>query len=144
MNVEDLAKKWHADQEYLPGMPYWKHLERVASRFYKGTVEYEAAWLHDILEDTSCPQKTIITHFGPTVLTTVRLLTNHETYDPNQYDRIKAHPFALRVKLADMSDNLAFCVINSHDPELKDVRDWKAMAARYANRIRYLTTERNT
>ena len=91
------------------GNPYTDHLERVADRvremeydFVDETSEIElyiaTAYLHDILEDTSCDQQEIFMEFGSDVVGAVRRLTRGRRHDlcrihrGNYATRIYTHP----------------------------------------------------
>ena len=61
------------------GEPYWTHPERVANLVvqYGGNVpQIEAAWLHDVVEDTGVSLGIINTFFGREVARLVQGLTN--------------------------------------------------------------------
>ena len=83
------AAEYHKGMTDKYGNPYTDHLDRVADRvremeydFVDETSEIElyiaTAYLHDILEDTSCDQQEIFMEFGSDVLGAVRRLTRHE------------------------------------------------------------------
>ncbi|WP_264944272.1 HD domain-containing protein [Sphingomonas canadensis] len=110
-----LAATLHAGQTDKAGEPYIGHLARVSRhllRLFPGASEAErhAAWLHDSIEDTGTTAETL-TAFGypPEVIAIVEALTKPGggvTY-PEWIEALAASGFAsaMRVKLADLSDN---------------------------------------
>ncbi len=93
------------------GLPYVDHPGRVAERFdiVAEHVEAAAAWLHDVLEDTPITaQELLEAGILPEIVDVVRLLTRTPDVSPDEYyARIRSHPSALAVKLADIDDNTA-------------------------------------
>lgn len=93
------------------GAPYIDHPGRIAERFDPVThpVEAAAAWLHDVLEDTSITAEELFeAGIRPEVIEVVRLLTRTpEVAADEYYARIRGHETARRVKLADIDDNTA-------------------------------------
>jgi hypothetical protein len=93
------------------GAPYIDHPGRIAERFdaAEHPVEAAAAWLHDVLEDTSItPEELFEAGVLPEVIEVVRLLTRTPDVAADEYyARIRGHAAARRVKLADIDDNTA-------------------------------------
>lgn len=104
--AKDLAHRAHAGQVDKAGRPYIEHVARVAARV-AGDDEAEAvAWLHDVMEDATQFSGEVARYpdyvfFAVTRLTRVRGLPD-EAY----YQRIRQNELALRVKLADIADNM--------------------------------------
>lgn len=113
-----LAHRFHAKQVDKAGEPYIGHLQRVAN--YVVTLfpdyteaELEAAWLHDILEDTSATEQTLIAGgVSPEAVEIVRWLTKPAnrpfwwSYRAWVRGIAENGPLsAVRVKLADNRDN---------------------------------------
>lgn len=102
-----LAAQAHAGQIDKAGAPYILHPLRVMLRL--DTPEgMQAAVLHDVLEDTSVTVDALRdAGFSESVIEAVEALTRRpdETYAAF-IDRVKAHPVARRIKLADLEDNL--------------------------------------
>jgi hypothetical protein len=107
-----IANGAHEGQTDKAGMPYVRHPERVAG-MVKGDPEAEAvAWLHDVLEDTEWGIPDLEGWGIPyNVILAVDILSKDggtwvtgtvEEY----YTRVRSYPLALKVKLADISDNL--------------------------------------
>lgn len=128
----------HGDQKYGP-LPYTHHLaavEAVLRRF--GTMDsrcpvtvdmLEAAWLHDVVEDTPTKLKEIEELFGETVASLVRAVTNEE--GPNRkvraaltYPKIRAMPGATTLKLADRIANVenGGKLVSMYAKELEDFK----------------------
>jgi hypothetical protein len=111
-NVErvasEIATNAHASQVDKAGAPYISHPARVAARL-TSPEERAAAWLHDVLEDTSVTADELHAAGMPdVVLTAVLALTRRAGEDPDDYyHRVRSNPLALRVKLADLDDNSA-------------------------------------
>jgi len=108
------TRKWgHSDQ------PYILHPARVAGMvtIHKDSTEkmVAAAWLHDVLEDTSVTEEDIITRFGREVAVLVKDMTNvpKDSHIPRDIrkamDRerlMKVSDEAKLIKLCDRIDNL--------------------------------------
>ncbi|MGR2752802.1 hypothetical protein [Agromyces arachidis] len=93
------------------GAPYIDHPGRIAERFdaVSEPVAAAAAWLHDVLEDTDITAEELFeAGVVPEVIEVVRLLTRTpEVAADEYYARLRSHPIARRVKLADIDDNTA-------------------------------------
>jgi (p)ppGpp synthase/HD superfamily hydrolase len=107
--AERVACLAHAGQERENGEPYIKHPKRVVEKLVR-VDEKCIAWLHDVLEDTGCTE-TVLRNEGipEDIITAVKFLTRAK--DQNYYDYImnimlKGPISTIRVKLADLSDNL--------------------------------------
>lgn len=114
MNDYDLAKhlaeKYHAGQKYGE-MTYTYHLSMVANSVHKAYPKDERldviAWLHDILEDTSCTVEALRALFDDDVVKAVVALTKLKTEDRATYlARVMANPLAAKVKLHDAWCNM--------------------------------------
>ncbi|WP_353814868.1 hypothetical protein [Agromyces sp. SYSU T00266] len=109
--AKGIAFAAHRGQLDKSGTPYIDHPGRIAERFDPVTdpIAAAAAWLHDVLEDTPLTSREL---FEAGVLLeivgVVELLTRRPEVSPDEYyARIRRHPVALRVKLADIDDNTA-------------------------------------
>jgi len=101
-----LAAGWHNEQMDKGGFPYVGHLMGVWNRvrLESETVQV-VALLHDILEDTNCPEAEIAA-FGEKILYAVQALTHHKWERYEDYiARVKKNEIARIVKLADLADN---------------------------------------
>jgi (p)ppGpp synthase/HD superfamily hydrolase len=101
-----LATKLHAGQVDKAGKDYITHPLRVMSSV-EGETEKIVAVLHDTLEDTSITFEELENLFGSAVANTVKTLSKLENEDYFDFiDRVKQNPVAVKVKIADIKDNL--------------------------------------
>ena len=119
MNPMDIATVLHAGQRDKAGKPYILHPFAVAQNVWATASEPEyddlrldialdAAYLHDVLEDTGMTADGLRDLYVPeAVIEVVELLTHHrhESRD-TYYARIKANPVAVWVKRCDSAHNL--------------------------------------
>lgn len=113
--VKFFATVKHASQLYSSGLPYTHHLaavENVLRRFgHSDETMLSAAWLHDVVEDTSTKLKEVEEMFGADVARLVSAVTNEEGENRKiraalTYPKIReAGPEAVRLKLADRIAN---------------------------------------
>jgi len=128
----------HAGQMYGKS-PYTKHLQAVATtlvKFGHNSLELRtAAWLHDIVEDTTVTIDIIENDFGRKVADLVWAVTNEKGGKNRKerhaitYPKIKRTPQAVILKLADRIANVTQSV-KDQDPllgmyrsEYKDFKD---------------------
>lgn len=108
--VEDaisLAVRAHAGQKDRYGQPYILHVIRVVARVFDPPAQMAAA-LHDVVEDTAVTLDELrLMGYSEAVLAAVECVTrrNNETYE-QFIERIAPNPLAVRVKLADLEDNM--------------------------------------
>ena len=139
-----LIDKWHKGQKY-GDKPYIYHLEQVVcelnslhNRHYE--VRTVVAYLHDILEDTECPEGDILELFpdigkikdprAEIVLEQIKLLSKNysDGYEP-YIEGIIGSEIALMVKIADSTCNLKNSLYN-----------WdRKRVIKYVNQIKLLT-----
>ena len=113
MNAQEIATKAHEGQFRRDGVtPYIKHPEEVASFFEEGSILWEIAWLHDVLEDTEWNDSSLYEQdvSFKTVLT-VNYLTHKKGVSYRNYilslkGDSHAQGLARRVKLIDIAVNL--------------------------------------
>jgi len=88
--------------------PYIRHPEDVAKRVGGDPIAIAAAWLHDVLEDSSFTLNDLLERgFPPEVVETVYILTHDRAVKYDDYIAIIAkHPVARKVKIADIILNL--------------------------------------
>lgn len=104
-----IAHRAHVGQFRRDGVtPYIVHPEAVAQRLTGDPTAQAAAWLHDVLEDTTVTDADLLAAGVPgEVVDAVRLLTKREGADYEAYlAAIRVHPLARKVKVADMLANL--------------------------------------
>lgn len=119
--AKDFAVIAHGNQVYNEEMPYIRHLEMVVEvlrRFGVDDSEMEcAAWLHDVIEDTTRSYKDIQTRFGVTVAELVFSVTselgrNRKERNGKTYPKIRSMPLARLLKLADRIANVEYGLAN--------------------------------
>jgi (p)ppGpp synthase/HD superfamily hydrolase len=111
--IEDaitLAAVAHRDQTDKAGLPYILHPLRVMGSFLAPEDEDAriVAVLHDVVEDTYVDLDLLKTYgYAPAVLEAIDAISRRhdETY-PAYIERVARNPLAVRVKLADLHDNL--------------------------------------
>ena len=103
----EIAVSAHKGQVDKAGKPYILHPLRL---MFKMQTENEmiAAVLHDIVEDTDWTiEKLEAEGFNEEVITDINLLTHDKKVPYKKYiEAIKTNKMALRVKLADLEDNM--------------------------------------
>jgi (p)ppGpp synthase/HD superfamily hydrolase len=113
VTVTTFVRNAHGNQKDKAGAPYWLHPVRVMLRLGHGAPleEKYIALLHDVLEDTDVTVEDLRTAAIPAeVIDAVVLLTRDD--DAGSYadyiSRLVAsgNRMAIRVKLADLGDNL--------------------------------------
>lgn len=128
-NPITIATIAHAGQFRRDGVtPYIEHPRQVAAHFEYDTEEWAAAWLHDVMEDTSYGYKDLkAAGIAGDVLVALELLTHPEAQRYTDYiEQIKhayeighaAGRIAYRVKIADIATNL------SGDPSERQIKKY--------------------
>lgn len=114
MNAQKIAVLAHMGQKRRDGVtPYINHVAdvvmRLVSRGITSQVIFDAAWLHDVIEDTHFTYDDLRRHgISEEVIETVSLLTRTSNIPNEQYlEGIKGNPFAKPIKIADMLSNLS-------------------------------------
>lgn len=102
----EIALHAHAGQKSKDGSPYILHPLRVMARM-QSDEEKIAAILHDVVEDSAVTLEDLRkAGFPEEVLVVVKLLTHEPAISYEDYvERLKPHPVARRIKLADLEDN---------------------------------------
>lgn len=121
--AREIATNAHDGQFRRDGLtPYICHPESVASRVGPDEQMQAAAWLHDVIEDTSETSTSLLEKGIPhEVVTAVGLLTHgDDTPYPEYLKAIKDNAIACQVKIADMLSNLA------DNPSNKQIRKYAA------------------
>lgn len=96
----------HAGQTRRTGGAYIVHPIRVAQNVFGETLKV-AALLHDVLEDTQTTYEELQENFGLIIADIVLTLTQEKDEPYMDYiKRVKTNPDAVKIKLADISDNL--------------------------------------
>lgn len=108
--VKDAAKfaaRSHGNQKY-GSHAYAYHLDKVyrnAVRFGGSEAEQQAAWLHDVIEDTSVTKGEVAKLFGGTVAKIVDLVSNRASKEVT-FKRVRTDRSAVFVKLCDRLANV--------------------------------------
>lgn len=112
----------HGDQRYgdFPYAVHLAHVEHILAQFGYASIDYRrAAWLHDILEDTSYTRKQLRTAFGTWVDEVVWACSgfgeNRKARNACIKEKILLFPEAAVVKCADRIANVEFSA-NSRKP----------------------------
>ena len=105
----DLATKSHKGQVDKGGAPYILHPLRISRNpVLKSSLEMCVAIGHDLVEDCGVTYEQL-RELGmpPAVVNSIRCLTkvSGDSYDVYKA-RVKSNPIAIRVKLADLEDNM--------------------------------------
>ncbi len=102
-----IAAEAHAGDVDKAGGPYVLHPIRVMLRL-ASPEERIAAVLHDVVEDTDWTLEGLLAEgFSPEVVEAVDALTRREEESYEEFVlRVARNPIGLRVKLADLEDNL--------------------------------------
>ena len=105
--AETIAREAHAGQVDKAGEDYFNHPKRVADNFYEDN-DIIVALLHDVIEDTNITLEHVKKEgFNDDVLAALDAITKRESESYDQFiDRVKENPIALKVKMADLRDNM--------------------------------------
>ena len=111
MKAEEFAREWMAGHIDAYGDPAIEHTERVVKRVAATEplpLPFAAttAWLHDVVEDTDKDFWHIRELFGKVVAEAVEAITRGDEGYFHYIERVKAHPVARAVKIADLLDHL--------------------------------------
>ena len=103
----EIAVSAHKGQVDKAGKPYILHPLRLMFKMNNEN-EMIAAVLHDVVEDTEWTiEKLQAEGFDAKVITAVNLLTHNKKVPYKKYiENIKTNKMALKVKLADLEDNM--------------------------------------
>jgi (p)ppGpp synthase/HD superfamily hydrolase len=109
MEALEFAFERHAGQVDKQDKPYILHVLRVAFENYANCSEnvFISALLHDVVEDCNVPLKQIEKRFGKRIAEAVDHLSRRSKESYSAYIlRLRGDQIAVRVKTADLSDNL--------------------------------------
>jgi len=144
MNLLDvairLAVEAHSGQVDKQGDPYILHPLRVMLKMKTGA-EMIVAVLHDVVEDTELTMKdvTSIKEMSTNIVNAIEAITRRgeDDVEPETYKeyikRVTNSPLAVRVKLADLEDNMG-------NRYLRTPSEHKGLALRYHEAWQFLTT----
>ncbi|MFT4148264.1 MAG: hypothetical protein QM632_05690 [Micrococcaceae bacterium] len=106
----NIAAEAHYEQTDKVGLPYINHPARVVGHLQEENASDEVlavGWLHDVVEDTDVSLEDLRqVGFPEEIIEAIDAISvrNKETR-VEYYERVKANPIALQVKLADIKDN---------------------------------------
>ncbi len=102
-----IAVNAHAGQTDKAGAPYILHVLRVMLQM-DDERSMIVAVLHDVIEDTACTLDTLRREgFPEDILIALDHLTRRQSESyPDFISRVARHPLALKVKRADLEDNM--------------------------------------
>jgi (p)ppGpp synthase/HD superfamily hydrolase len=114
----ELAVAAHIGQRDRQGQPYITHPLRVMARV-QGTREKIVAILHDVVEDTAWTLEQLReAGFPPEIVHAVDCVTKREGEVYEDFvTRSASNPIALRVKMADLEDNMDVRRLNEVTPK---------------------------
>lgn len=113
-SAKELAKNAHQGQFYGTGDPYYYHLEQVATMVSKlgyGDEVVAAAYLHDIIEDTTVTEDDLIKLFPIPVVNAVEAVTFVSDDYESKINKAMSDPLGHVVKFCDASCNYSNSVI---------------------------------
>lgn len=102
-----IATTAHCDQKDKGGSPYILHPLRVMQKM-ETPQEQIVALLHDVVEDSDLELNFLLEKgFGEEIVHAVEAITKRAGENYGDYiERVIANPLALKVKIADLKDNL--------------------------------------
>lgn len=117
----EIAKKMHKNQTDKAGKPYIEHCLRVMKDL-NTTEDKIVGVLHDSIEDTNLTIEDLKANgFREPILAGILAITKQENESYENYlERVRSNPIALKVKIADMKDNMNINRIKN--PTEKDYR----------------------
>jgi len=138
-----LATEKHSGQKY-GDFDYTHHLacvEKIVRRYWDDTNNIGkdlivSAWLHDLIEDTKTSYEDIKNIFGKDIAELVYSVTNElgrnrQEKAKKTYPKIKKHPFAVYLKLADRIANIEFAYKNENKELLEMYKNEKDILKKY-------------
>ena len=105
----EFAYERHSGQVDKQGKPYILHVLRVAFENFEHATEnvFVSAILHDVVEDCGVSVEQVRDRWGDRIAQAVDALSRRKGESYSAYiDRLKEDRVAVRVKLADLEDNL--------------------------------------
>lgn len=112
-----LAEEAHASQTDKAGRPYIEHVARVAAAVAGDDAAEMVAWLHDVLEDQPAFATQVLLFPQAVVEAVFDLTRGVNKSEAFYYWNIRQNPLSLKVKLADIADNIDEARLALLDPE---------------------------
>jgi (p)ppGpp synthase/HD superfamily hydrolase len=142
--TSELARKLHQGQVDKAGAPYFQHVSRVAAnlmRLFPGASldEHHAAFLHDVMEDCGVSTDDLRgLGYAENTISIIQAVTRMKGENITYADWIwrlsrSESLGAVRVKIADLSDNLAPARLEILNPQQAH-----SLSKRYNNAIKTL------
>ena len=137
----ELAYQAHQGQVDKAGKPYFEHIIRVTNNVSTEQAK-KLAVLHDILEDTEVTKEQLTPLLTEEELFILQCLTHHPNEPYVDYiERVKLHPVAVEVKVADLVDNADLTRIQNptrrdHDRRQKYLKALVSLTSYRFERIR--------
>jgi len=119
-----LAAEAHRDQKDKANAPYILHPLRVMLRMETETDRIIAV-LHDVVEDTSVTLRDLqVAGYSTEIVVAIEYLTRAKGEEYEQFiERMKGNTLAVKIKIADLEDNLNFERIK--EPNEDDLRRYE-------------------
>ncbi len=126
--TSELARKLHDGQVDKAGAPYFGHVARVAANLLRlfpeaSLDEHHAAFLHDVMEDCAVSADDLRgLGYSENTISIIQAVTRMKGEDISYADWISrlsksGNAGAIRVKIADLSDNLAPARLETLNPQ---------------------------
>lgn len=134
----------HGDQTYGNNLPYEWHLEKVANlakRLGYSEEVQTAAWLHDVIEDTSTSLDEVRALFGDTIADIVASVTysnEDEIAGVDKIQKAKQNKGGHAVKFCDSSVNFSASALDGAPGSMSQ---WDATVERYSKFIAELRAD---
>jgi len=108
-----IAAQAHEEQRDKAGAPYILHPLRVMMKM-ETEAEQITAVLHDVVEDTDWTMERLLQEgFHGEILDALECLTRQDGEDYGKFiERVKRNPLAIKIKIADLEDNLDVSRLN--------------------------------
>ncbi len=150
VKAHDYAKKAHANQKRASGEDYFIHpctVAQILSDLGLDASTVAAAFLHDVIEDTSVSEGDIKKEFGPEVLELVEGVTKLDKIQFHSKEEEQAENFrkifvamakdirVIIIKLADRLHNMRSLNFLSHERQLRMARETLEIYAPLADRL---------
>lgn len=136
-----IARQCHAQQWDKAGQPYIDHPLRVM-KAGQTLAEKIVGVLHDTVEDSELTLTELAeAGFPEEIVMAIEAITKrqHEPYD-HYLDRVMANPIALRVKIADMTDNMDISrIAHPTDKDWARLNKYERILPRLQQRLREVT-----
>ncbi|GAA3539308.1 hypothetical protein GCM10022419_019170 [Nonomuraea rosea] len=141
----ELAAYWHRDQRRRSGDPYITHPVAVAVILAELGMDHEmicAGLLHDVLDDTACPEEELVAEFGEQVVGMLRglLALEHPGRRPPDWETATDER-VLTLKLADRLHNQRTMRFLPEDRQRVKCRETLDVAAPVAARLGLVQVE---